>query len=398
MQGSTLLCFAHLRALTDDTGIVQFSFHGIPDLGSGYTTDDNARALIVTSLAYERGYTELEGLLRRYLAFLRYVQRPDGWVHNFVRYDRTFCDERGSEDSFGHTLWALATVVRTRALPLPYRSAAEEMLRRALPQVEDLRYPRGWALALLGLCTLHQQAVLPSAEPLCHRLASRLVELYRRHADRRWRWFEDTLTYANALLCEALLQASAATETASYREVALEALSFLNEVCTLDGVIAPVGNRGWYRRGGQRALFGQQPVDVFWLSWANWSAWRLSAEESFRQTARKAVRWFFGDNVLGKPLYDPITGACHDGLEAEGVNLHCGAESTLAALLTLLRAQQEDASLELIPTHDALAGALQRQRQPHEMPYGKATDGSNTEHSGARAPRKAATPASPNAR
>ncbi len=343
----TLIAFEHLRALTDEVGIVQFSLYGLPDPHSGYTTDDNARALVAATLGYAHGWNTLLPLVRRYLGFLRYAQREDGWFHNLVTYTRRFGDEKGSEDCVAQSLWGLATAVGCPALPLSLRLAAADMLQRVLPHIPKLRYPRAWAFALIGLCELQKQELVAFPEELCHTLANRLVELYRQNADARWAWFEPTLTYANAALCEALLRASQVTGTVAYADIAFQALEFLNRVCTVNGVIAPIGNRGWYHRGGPRPLFAQQPVDVFWLSWANWSAWQQTRTPHYLSVAQQAVRWFFGENLLGLPLYVPETGACHDGLEADGVNLNCGAESTICALLTLLRAAVESPLLEI---------------------------------------------------
>ncbi len=339
-----LIRLDYLRVLTDTTGVLQFGLYGVPDPHSGYTLDDNARALIVATLASMQGIPAAEPLARRYLGFLRYAQRPDGSVHNLFDYRRQPIPGGESQDSLGRFAWALGTVVSS-TLPEGIRLAARELFWRALPWLERLDYPRSCAFALLGVIRLlpYEPQLL---EPLLHQLAHRLVRLYQENADREWRWFEPLLTYANGSLCEALLQAALCTGSTLYAEIALEALEFLNHICSIDGVIAPVGNRGWYRRGGIRALFAQQPIDTFWLCWANWSAWRFSRDSLYLRTAQACVRWFLGENLLGLPLYDPLTGACHDGLEAEGVNGNCGAESTLCALLTLLRSADEEAQLQ----------------------------------------------------
>jgi len=332
---------SHLRAISDDTGVLQFTFFGVPDPKSGYTTDDNARALIVAAMHYtQTGDEESLELAQRYLAFLRYVQRDDGWFHNLVGYDRHFLDETGSEDCFGRSVWALGTVLNSD-LPEPMRKAALAMWERSLPNAAKLRYARPKAYSLVGIYEAAKALGrnCPSLLGLVRQLADNLCQLYIEHSDRNWRWFEDEMTYSNGVLPDGLLRAYLLTSERRYLVIGLEALRFLNEVCW-DGernCVSLVGNRGWYRKGGVKPEFAQQPVDAMWLCWANLTAWQITGDEEFLQMAQASVDWFFGRNIVGVRLYDPETGACHDGLEPHGANEHRGAESTICALLTLLR-------------------------------------------------------------
>ncbi|MFA0754333.1 MAG: hypothetical protein IMHGJWDQ_002119 [Candidatus Fervidibacter sp.] len=345
MSMSEQINLAHLRAITDDTGVLQFTFFGVPDPRSGYTTDDNARALIVATLHYTlTGDKESLELAQRYLAFLRYAQREDGRFHNLIGYDRHFLDEIGSEDCFGQSLWALGTVLNS-TFPAPMRKAAMAMWERSLPRTTELHHLRPKAFVLIGLHEAAQafSGACPSLVGLARQLGRDLTNAYLQNADRHWCWFEETMTYANGLLCDSLLRAYLLTGEQVFLTVGSETLRFLNKVCwdEASGCVSLVGNRGWYRKGGKKADFAQQPIDAMWLCWANLTAWQITGEEIFRQMAKASVDWFFGRNVIGAPLYDPETGACHDGLEPEGVNEHCGAESTICALLTLLRWRKE---------------------------------------------------------
>jgi hypothetical protein len=334
----------HLKAISDNTGVLQFTFFGVPDPKSGYTTDDNARALIVATLHHKlTGDRDALELARRYLAFLRYVQRDDGWFHNFIGYDCHFLDEIGSEDCFGRSMWALGTVLNSD-LPELMQKAALVMWEKSLSNASKLNHARPKAYTLVGLSEAANKLGenCPSLLGLVRQLANDLCRLYLEHVDRCWRWFEDAMTYSNGVLCEGLLRAYQLTGERRYLVIGLEALRFLNEVCwdEKEDCVSLVGNRGWYRKGGTKAEFAQQPVDAMWLCWANLTAWEITGEDEFKAMAQASVEWFFGRNIVGARLYDPETGACHDGLEPHGVNEHCGAESTISALLTLLRWHQ----------------------------------------------------------
>jgi hypothetical protein len=339
-----LVNLSHLKAITDDTGVLQFTFYGVPDPKSGYTTDDNARALIVAAMHFtQTGDEEALSLAQRYLAFLRYAQRDDGRFHNFIRYDRHYGDEVGSEDCFGRSLWALGTALNS-GLPEKLKKAALTLWERSLPVATRLRHPRPKAYTLVGL---HEAAQVlnghcPTLLGLAQQLADDLCSAYLEHAERCWRWFEDTLTYDNAALCEGMLRAYLLTGERRYCLIGLEALRFLNAVCwdAEKDCVSLVGNRGWYRKGGTKAIFAQQPTDAMWLCWANLTAWQVTGEETFRTMAKACWEWFLGRNLLGVALYDAETGACHDGLEPQGANENRGAESTIAALLTFLRMAQ----------------------------------------------------------
>ncbi len=337
---------SHLRAISDDTGVLQFTFFGVPDPKSGYTTDDNSRALIVAALHYSlTGDEESLELAQRYLAFLRYAQRDDGWFHNLIGYDRRFLDEIGSEDCFGRSLWALGTVISSK-LPEPMRKAALAMWEQSLSKATKLQHPRSKAYSLIGIN--ESGKVLgnncPALLDLVCQLADDLCNLYIEHSDRNWRWFEDVMTYANGVLCDGLLRAHLLTDERRYLAIGLEALRFLNEVCW-DGeknCVSLVGNRGWYPKGGTKAEFAQQPIDAMWLCWANLTAWQITGKDEFREMVQASVEWFFGRNIVNAQLYNPEAGSCQDGLEPHGANEHCGAESTICALLTLLRWSQQD--------------------------------------------------------
>jgi hypothetical protein len=319
----------YLRRMTDDTGMIQHGVGGIPDRKTGYTTDDNVRAFLATVRLWRsepERRSELEPLARCYLGFLAWAQLCDGpfagWFVNFVSYDRQFLEERGSEDSLGRCLWALGEAV-SGPLPAGCAFTARALWRRALSQVGELKSPRALAYALIGLCQTD-----PVDVPLIRRLVEPLIAGYHRYASDDWHWIEPYLTYDNARVVEALWRAADATGDAETGEIARALLNFLTE-CSFEGdTLIPVGNRGWFRRGGEKAIFDQQTIEAG----AYAELYRLVGDA---ERERLSLEWFHGRNVHRLPVYDPDTGACYDGLTPEGINLNQGAESVLSYLLAI---------------------------------------------------------------
>ena len=78
-----------------------------------------------------------------------------------------------------------------------------------------------------------------------------------------WRWFEPALTYDNALLPLALLRAHALTGDPASREVAREALEFLEDDLLSGRPPGPGRQRRLARRGARsRADADEQPIDA----------------------------------------------------------------------------------------------------------------------------------------
>lgn len=328
----------HLLRLTDCTGIVQHAVYTLPDRATGYTTDDNARALIAALKVHEAvGDPRALGLAERYLSFLTWAQNGRGGFRNFVAYDRRFLEEEGSEDAFGRAFWALGCTMGMGE-DFPLSRNARRLLEAALPRAGRLRSPRARAFALLGLAEWLEAGGGrdPRVRPLLRRLADGLARQYRVFAGAGWHWFEDILTYSNGVLPMALFLAYRAGGRRDHLAVAAESLDFLGEILFRDGPMRLVGNRGWYPRGGSPAPFDEQPEDAGAMVLAYAAAHRVTGRDDYRRLAGESFAWFLGRNALGVPLYDPTTGGCHDGLTPDGPNLNQGAESLLAYLLAHL--------------------------------------------------------------
>jgi glycosyltransferase involved in cell wall biosynthesis len=336
----------HLRALTDDTGLLQHAVFTVPNYSNGYTTDDNARALEAAVLLEESGARPLPG--ERYLAFLWYAFNAErGRFHNELSYERRWLDEVGSEDCHGRALSALGLVLgRSRNAGL--RGLAGRLFDMALPAVVNFRSPRACAFCLIGIH--HYLRRFPgdrAAQNARETLAARLMELWKSYSAPDWPWFEPILAYSNASLPHGLLLAGEDMGRPDMVRTALEALSWLTEVQRAGGNhFVPIGSNGFYPRGGTRARFDQQPVEAQVTVSACLAAWRVTGDERWKEEAQRAFEWFLGRNDLGLPLYDPATGGCRDGLHPDRVNQNEGAESTLAFLLSLLEMREAFAVID----------------------------------------------------
>ncbi len=336
----------HLHQMTDDTGMLQHALFTVPNYGEGYTTDDNARALMVSALLEELGSAEAFDLASRYLAFLGYACNPEtGRFRNFMDYQRRWLEDGGSDDSHGRALWALGAVLgrsNTRAL----KSMAGRVFERALPAILDTTSPRAWAFALIGIHEyLRRFAGDRRASQIREELAGRLVALYQSHRSDEWRWFEDELAYCNAALSHALLMSGQWIPNGAMAEAGLESLGWLADLQRADGPgghFVPIGSNGFYPRVGERARFDQQPVEAQAMVSACLEAQRITGDERWRREAQRAFEWFLGRNDLNLPLYDPTTGGCRDGLHPDRANENQGAESTLAFLQSLLELRLAD--------------------------------------------------------
>jgi glycosyltransferase involved in cell wall biosynthesis len=344
------LDLGHLRHMTDDTGILQHAVFSVPNCEEGYTTDDNARALIVTVLLQESqafGSELPANLSRRYLAFLEFAFHSKiGRFRNFLGYDRQWQESTGSEDSHGRALWALGTVLGGSADP-GLRGASGQLFESAIPATLAFTSPRAWAFSVLGmqgyLDWFPGDRVIQGARNL---LANRLLDLYERTQTRDWRWFETSLAYSNARLSQALILAGANGKNRRMVDVGCESLKWLvaEQHRDDDHVFVPIGSRGFFAKGKEKARFDQQPVEACATVAACVEAYRVTGDSSWLEEAWSAFRWFLGENDLQVPLYDAATGGCRDGLHPDRVNENQGAESTLSFLMALLDMQTVETS------------------------------------------------------
>jgi glycosyltransferase involved in cell wall biosynthesis len=337
----------HLRLMTDDTGLLQHAAFSIPRYGDGYCLDDNARALLLVSLIEDAGTDDarkLRAFASRYMAFVQHAfDAARGRFRNFMTYDRRWVDARGAEDSHGRALWALGTVVGRSGDP-GRQSLGGDLFHLALPAVAGFTSPRAWAYALLGIDEyLRAFQGDSSVESMRTSLAERLLDVYRRTSGPDWPWFENSVTYCNARLSQAMLLSGARMGHEEMCAAGARSLEWLARIQRSDeGHFAPIGSNGFYRRGEPRAAFDQQPVEACAMISACLDARRVTGERRWTEHARRAYGWFFGQNHLRQPLYDAATGGCRDGLHADRANENQGAESTLSFLLALTEMRSAD--------------------------------------------------------
>jgi glycosyltransferase involved in cell wall biosynthesis len=340
------LKLSHVNALTDDTGMLQHAIFTIPNRAEGYTTDDNARALIFTVLLdqlgkhqFGKGDSANPDWPFRYLAFLEHAfNRETKRFRNFLGYDHRWTEDQGSEDSHGRALWALGTLL-ARSANHGLRGAAGRLFEFSLPAAVEFHSPRACAYALLGVYEyLHSYPGDRDAQRVRFALARRLLDMYESIRRPDWKWFENVLAYGNARLSQAMLVVGSACGDERMVSAGLESLNWLMETqrCPINGHFVPIGSQGFYRQGGEKARFDQQPIEAAGAVSACLQAYRVTGDSRWHSEAWSAFNWFLGDNDLQLALYDSVTGGCRDGLHPDRANQNQGAESTLSFLMALL--------------------------------------------------------------
>jgi len=327
----------YLKNLTDDAGMVQHTLYGIHDFTHYYSSDDAGRA-IVAFTQYFNLFQDASALefVDKYMAFIIHAQRKDGWFYNYMNYQKEFPPQETSQDTFGRCLWGLGAATRVVQNRSP-GFLAKSIVESSMPKVEQLTYTRAQAYAANGLdayLILHPDYE-PARKALKH-ICDSLMERYRQTADGTWNWFEDFLTYDNARLAKALLLGFQHLGDVAYLKTGLEALDFLISVQYQNGYFDLIGNDKWYDKGGQKALFCQQPVDAGSLTEACILAMTVTGDEKYLEMAYAAFQWYLGRNRQGVSLYNSLTGACADGLGPEGPSSNQGAESTLSFIIALV--------------------------------------------------------------
>lgn len=323
------LNFVHyLFDFTDSVGIFQHSHHGIPNRYFGYTTDDNARALILAVMLYNKFKDKKYlSLINTYLSFIHHAQNEKGKFKNFMNYQREFIEEEGSEDCFGRCIWALSYTATTKSIPKNVRRACFSMLREAERNINSIQSPRAKAYIIIGLSFLK-----PSKALIEHikNLTLSLAEIYNTCKDKSWHWFENNMTYSNAIMPRALLVGSQILKNSIYMEIAKESMNFLESITFEENYFKPIGCNGWYIKGQSPAKYDEQPIEACETLFTYMDFYAISQSEEHLNKALACFNWYLGKNSQKLSLVDQETGACFDGLTPNGLNLNQGSESIVS--------------------------------------------------------------------
>ncbi|MDR7370029.1 glycosyltransferase [Flavobacterium aquidurense] len=346
----------HIKKLTTDLGIIQFSKISIPDLESGYTLDDNARALIAFCMHYKltKDKDDLPYILI-YLDFIERCQKPKGNFINYVDQENREHIEQNAEvnleDSNARALWALGTVVsHTDILPESISKKAAKVLLNSLKWAETIQSPRSIGFATKGLYLYHTAVPNLYVAAIINKLNAKLLSNYEIHASSDWKWFENYLTYGNGVLPESMLYAYLVTNKPIYKKVAIESLDFLMSKMFIDKNFKVISNNGWLHRDTEPKEYGEQPIDVSYTIQTLNSFYNAFGTPEYKAKMKMAFNWFLGKNHLNQIMYNPISGGGYDGLEKENVNLNQGAESTVCYLTArLLMENLKLSEIKVIP-------------------------------------------------
>ena len=328
--------FSHLIKMTDDFGLIQFSNQSTPNINSGYTLDDNARAMLVCTKHYEkyREYKQLS-LIRTYLDYMKFVQDKDGRLRSFVNKFKKV-KEKWSEDSHGRAIWALGCLISSPSIPYDFKKEAEGIFLRAIKISSSVESPRALSFIIQGLYNYNQTKGYKHIIDKIKVYSDELIELYYNSRSPNWKWFEPYFTYANSKLPEALFYSYLSIGDQKYLDVALESLGFLLEVTTENDIFVPIGQNGWFKKDEKRAYYDQQPIEAAYMAETLTVAYKITRDEKYRNLAFNVFQWFTGKNTLNQIVYDESTGGCYDGIGENAINLNQGAESTVSYLLARL--------------------------------------------------------------
>ncbi len=338
------LNFAHLEAMTDDTGILQHATFNIPNRHEGYCVDDNARALLLTlDLQHDSRMLQLQA---RYLAFVAHALNPiNQRFRNFKTYERTWLESEGSEDSQGRALWSVAETAARSEVP-GHDKFASKLFEAAAPHLLSASSPRTWAYSMLGAAAyLGRYPDSQAAMALIENGATKLETCYLANSTPDWVWMEDRLAYANARIPQALMLAGEILDRPDLVALAVSSLTWLLQgQRTPSGQFSPVGAAGASKAEFGTVQFDQQPIEASSTLAACLTAYRITNQRRFLEGAERCLAWFTGENALGLPVANVETGGCADGLISTGVNQNQGAESTLAYLASVVEIKALSAS------------------------------------------------------
>lgn len=334
----------HIKKLTTFFGMIQFSKINQPDIESGYTIDDNARAMVAICQHFElfRDESVLD-YVKIYLNFITYCLQEDGTFLNYVDKDGNFTTQNNEinlDDSNGRAIWALGYLISLESiLPITLVEKAKSTFERASFNVNKIHSTRAMAFAIKGLYYANTEDPSTQNRAIIKKLADRMIQMYKHESNANWNWFESYLTYGNSILPEAMLCAYLSTGDTNYKSVAKTSFDFLLSKVFTENSIKVISNKGWLfkaHNNNNREIGGEQPIDVAYTILALNKFSNVFKNKEYLRKMKIAYDWFLGNNHLHQIIYNPCTGGCYDGLEDTYINLNQGAESTVSYLMARL--------------------------------------------------------------
>lgn len=331
----------YIEILSNPTGIFQHAKFNVPDYNHGYCLDDNCRALLLLL----KGHNEVDSskatkLISTYLAYIYYSQNSDGTFRNFMSYSHNFLETIGSDDSMGRTLWILGYLL-SRPESAQFHDISKEIFDRTIPNLKYCRSVRAISFYILGLLHFLQKypedkTVIQQLETFC----DFLIHEYNACCTENWHWFEDVISYDNAIIPLSLLKASRYLKNDEFRRIGLESAYFLDKILFRNGHFSPIGNQNWYKKQEDISDYGQQPVEVCSSIYLYQELRYHSNQIDCDERIRDSFLWFLGRNDLKLSLFDYENMACYDGLEQYGINKNQGAESNIVFWLSYIEVKE----------------------------------------------------------
>jgi len=324
-----------IRSLTTNIGIYQHSKLDKPDPAFGYALEDQARALILVNNLND------EKLKKIYLDFIIKAKRKDDLLYHFCYENNGNCIFRNEEnnsvpnlkEAYGIALWALLTIYNNKFTKYQTKIKIKGIIENLIKDAYEWTSPRAISAALLGLLNMDYP------DNLENKLIKKLFELFNKTSSEEWVWFENYLVYANAIIPWALWETYIKRGSKISFKIAKKTTEFLINICQENNIPAPVGNKGWYYKGKEKALYDQQPVDAGYMVCCLEKAYNATDDKRYLNLAKEWYNWFWGNNINKIPLIDNEL-ACYDSLTPEGVNLNQGAESNICFLMAHLAAKR----------------------------------------------------------
>jgi glycosyltransferase involved in cell wall biosynthesis len=332
----------HLKNLTTDFAMIQFSVINQPDIKTGYTLDDNARALVAMCQHFElkNDENDLE-YIEKYFNFIKFCLQTEGYFLNYVDVDKKFTKQNSENlaDSNGRAIWALGYLSSIcHLLPNELSENVLKTFQLSLANVCKINSPRAIAFIIKGIYYNNSCHYSDDNIRVLKHLSDKLVQMYKHENKDDWHWFESYLTYGNSIIPEAMLCAFLATKNEVYRDIAKTSFDFLLSKIFCNNAIKVVSNKGWMQNSEStnEQIGGEQPIDVAYTILALSKFYETFNQADYLEKMEIAFDWFLGKNHLHQIVYNPCTGGCYDGLEDNYINLNQGAESTVSYLMARL--------------------------------------------------------------